>query len=413
MERPRRTTPLAAELLDGFRALVINGPRQSGKSTLLRHLQIRRGGVVVNLDDPTLLAAAMDDPIGFLDALPGRAAIDEFQRGGTPLLLALKMRLDASRSAGQYVLAGSTRFLSMRHVGETLTGRIGIVELLPLSAGEIRGTSESFIERAFTGGLLDQPAEALSRADYSKAIATGGFPEMALGPATARFGSAWCESYLRTVTAVANVEQVTEIRRPQLVASLIDQLAARSSSEIVVADLAREVGAGSQLVTSYLDVLATLYLVRLLPAWTTSHTNRSKRRPVAHLIDTALAAHLVGETASDLARLESRWFGPLLESYAVGEVAKQASWAERPVTLSHYRDRDQREVDLVLERGREVVAIEVKASATPITAHAKHLAFLRDRIGERFRGGIVLHTGVQRVPLGDRLCAVPVSSLWA
>jgi predicted AAA+ superfamily ATPase len=133
----------------------------------------------------------------------------------------------------------------------------------------------------------------------------------------------------------------------------------------------------------------------------------------AHLIDTALAAHLVGATAADLARPESRWFGPLLESYVVGEVAKQAGWHERPVTLSHYRDRDQREVDLLLEQGREVVAVEVKATATPVAAHAKHPAFLRDRIGGRFRGGVVLHTGTQRVPLGDRLCAVPVASLWS
>jgi predicted AAA+ superfamily ATPase len=405
--------PLVGEWLGGFRALVVNGPRQAGKSTLLRHLQSRRGGTVVNLDDPTLLNSATTDPIGFLSTLPPNVAIDEFQRGGTPLLLALKMRLDASRSPGQYVLAGSTRFLSMRNVDETLTGRIGIAELLPLSAGEIRGHHEDFIERAFAGHLVDHPAEALSRADYAQAIATGGFPEMALGPTTTRFRSAWCESYLRTVTAIANIEQVAEIRRPQLVSGLVDQLAARSSNEIVVADLARELDAGAQLINAYLDVLATLYLVRLLPAWTTSRTNRSKRRPVAHLVDTALAAHLVGETAADLARTESRWFGPLLESYVVGEVAKQAGWQDRPTALSHYRDRDQREVDLVLERGREIVAIEVKATATPVAAHAKHLAFLRDRIGDRFKGGVVLHTGSQRVPLGDRLCAVPVSSLWS
>lgn len=413
MERARRATPIASELLDGFRALVVNGPRQSGKSTLLRQLQSDRGGLVANLDDPAMLGAATSDPIGFLDSLPTGVAIDEFQRGGPQLLLALKMRLDASRDVGQYVLAGSTRFLSMRHIGETLTGRIGITELLPLSAGEIRGRREDFVDRAFAGGLLDHRAESLTRTDYAQAVTVGGFPEVALGPATTRFRSSWCDSYLRTVTAVANVEQVAEIRRPQLIAGLVEQLAARSSGEVVVADLARELNAGAQLVTSYLDVLATLYLIRLLPAWTTSRTNRSKRRPVVHMIDSALAAHLVGETVDDLARPGSRWFGPLLESYVVGEIAKQAAWAERPVALSHYRDRDQREVDLVLERGREVVAVEVKATSTPAASHARHLAYLRDRIGDRFRSGIVLHTGNQRVPLGDRLCAVPVSSLWA
>ncbi|HBX76419.1 MAG TPA: hypothetical protein DEG43_02125 [Acidimicrobiaceae bacterium] len=158
---------------------------------------------------------------------------------------------------------------------------------------------------------------------------------------------------------MANVEQIAEVRRPELIGALVVQLAARSANEVVVADLAKELMAGHALINAYLDVLATLYLVRLLPAWTTSLTNRSKRRPVAQLIDTALAAHLVGQRAEDLSQIESPWFGPLLESYAVGEIAKQAGWSEQPITLSHYRDRDQ------------------------------------------------------RIRLGDRLAAVPVSALWA
>lgn len=140
MEIERRLLHPTIDLLGGFRALVVNGPRQPGKSTLVRQVQ-RDRGPVVNLDDPALLRAAIDDPIGFADALPPRAAIDEFQRGGSDLLLARKMHLDASSERGQYILAGSTRFLSMRDRSDTLTGRIGIVELLPLSAGEIRGVA--------------------------------------------------------------------------------------------------------------------------------------------------------------------------------------------------------------------------------------------------------------------------------
>jgi len=412
MEIERRLRSQADELLEGFRALVVNGPRQAGKTTLVRQLQHGRGPVV-SLDDPAVLAVALEDPVGFLGSLPPRVAIDEFQRGGPALLLALKMRLDAGRERGQYVLAGSTRFLTMKRVGETLTGRVGVVELLPLSAGELRGRFESFVERAFAGQLIDAACEPIHRREYAAAIATGGFPELALGPSTARFRSRWCESYLRTVTAVANVEQVADIRRPEIFGDMLGQLAARSACELVVADLGRELGTSHLLVTSYLDVLATLYLVRLVPAWTTSHTNRSKRRPVGHLIDTALAAHLLGQSIDDLARIDSRWFGPLLESYVVGEIAKQAGWSERTVSLGHYRDRDQREVDLVLERGRDVVAVEVKATATPLPAHARHLAFLRDRVGERFKCGIVMHTGDQRLRLGDRLFAVPVSALWS
>jgi uncharacterized protein len=412
MEIDRRMLIPTRELLTGFRALVVNGPRQSGKSTLIRQLQHDRGPVV-NLDDPTVLQAVRADPVGFVDSVAAGSAIDEFQRGGDDLLLALKMRLDSDSGRGQFVLAGSTRFLSMRNISETLTGRVGIVELLPLSAGELRGTHETFIERAFAASLGDVTAAATDRADYADAIARGGFPELALGPATARFRNGWSDAYLRTVTAVANVEQVAEVRRPELFGQLMAQLAARSAQEIVVADLARELGTSHDLVRAYLDVVATLYLVRIVPGWTSSHTNRAKQRPVAHLVDTALAAHLLGETADSLSEMSSRWFGPLLETYVANEIAKQATWAERPVTIGHYRDRDQREIDIVLERGRNVVGIEVKATATPLPQHARHLAYVRDRLGERFTLGIVLHTGNQTVVFGDRLIAAPISTLWS
>jgi uncharacterized protein len=173
------------------------------------------------------------------------------------------------------------------------------------------------------------------------------------------------------------------------------------------------VRASAGLIESYLSVLETLYLVRLLPGWTTGRTQRAEQRRVGHVLDTALAAHLLGHTGDDLARPDNPWFGPLLESFVVGELAKQATWAERPVRLAHYRDRDQREVDVVMESGQRVVAAEVKATATPRPSGARHLAYLRDRVGERFVTGVVLHTGHQRVALGDRLVAVPVSDLWA
>lgn len=411
-ELARRMLPVARELVTGFRALVVNGPRQAGKSTLVRHLQEQRGRLV-SLDDPSWLSLATDDPITFLEALGPEAAIDEFQRGGDRLVLALKATIDARRLPGQFVLAGSTRFLTTGRLSETLTGRIGILELLPLSAGELRGQAESFVDRAFDGDVPTTGLERLSRAAYADAIAAGGFPELALGPGTPRLRTAWCAAYVATVTAGNNLEQIASIRRPELLVDLFAQIAARSGGEYVVADLARELAADESTVRAYMQVLTTLYLVRLLPGWTTSRTNRAKRRPTMHVIDTALGTHLVGATSALLRDITSPWFGPLLESYVVGELAKQASWSEQPVALSHFRDREQREVDVILERGRDIVGIEVKASATPVAAHAKHLAYLRDHAGARFKLGVVLHTGSDVIPLGDRLVAAPISALWA
>lgn len=400
------------ELLGGFRAVVVNGPRQAGKSTLVRQVQQDRGPVIT-LDEPGALDAAVTDPVGFLDGQPAHAAIDEFQRGGNGLLLALKAQLDRSDERGQYLLAGSTRFLSTRTLSETLTGRVGLTELLPFSMGERIGRQETFLGAVFDAQLPDAPDAELRRPDYAELIAQGGFPEMVLGPTTHRFRATWFESYLRTVTALANVEQAAEVRRPELVGRLLDQIAARTAGEVVVTDLARELRASAVLVESYLDVLETLYLVRLLHGWTNSRTNRAKRRRVAHVVDTALAAHLVDQTGDDLARTESKWFGPLLESFVVGELAKQATWTDRPVALAHYRDRDQREVDVIIERGRQIAGVEVKATATPRLSDARHLAYLRDRVGDRFTLGVVLHTGGQHVVLGDRLVAAPISTLWS
>lgn len=236
--------------------------------------------------------------------------------------------------------------------------------------GERHGVRETFLDGLFAAELPDAPSSALRRPDYAELIAQGGFAEMVLGPTTRRFRASWCNSYLRTVTALGNVEQAAEIRRPELVGQLLDQVAARAVGEIIVTDIGRELQASAGLVESYLEILEileileTLYLVRLLNGWTTSRTNRAKRRRVAHLVDTALAAYLVDQTSDDLTRTDSRWFGPLLESFVVGELAKDA----------------------------------------------RHLADVRDRVGERFTLGVVLHTGGQTVVLGDRLVATPIAT---
>ena len=217
------------------------------------------------------------------------------------------------------MLAGSTRFLTTRRLSETLTGRVGIIELFPLSIGEVRGSATSFVDFVFrksgAADFRDAILEPMSRAEYGELVAMGGFPELVLGSHTNRFRAAWVNSYLSTVTAVANVEQVAEVRRPALVSNLVRQIAARSAQEIVVADLARELQVDEGTVRVYLDILATLYLIRLVPVWSTSQTTRAKKRAVGHLVDTALACAIVGITATQLAEPRSPWMGPLLESF--------------------------------------------------------------------------------------------------
>jgi len=412
-ELPRNSTPIITELLEGFRAVLVNGPRQSGKSTLLNQIQKQRGEVI-SLDDPSNLDLALNDPNTFVNQLPPKSAIDEFQRGGDPLLLAIKAKLDSSNEPGQLLLAGSTHFLTTQKISETLTGRIGIVDLLPLSVGEIKQTKETFLETIFTSqNLTELQCEKLTRLDYANLISIGGFPELTLGPDTQRFRTSWLSSYIQTVTAKNNVEQVADLRQLDLIRSLLDQVAARSAGELVIADYAKELQTDESTIKTYLSVLETIYLIRQLPAWTTSSTNRSKRRKVSHILDTAIACFLLNQTSENLTETGNPWIGPFLESFVTAEIAKQISWTSDPTSMRQFRDRYGNEVDIILEKGQSIVGIEVKATATPLTKHTKHLKYIRDKTGNRFKNGILLHTGTQTLQLEDRITALPISALWA
>ena len=190
----------------------------------------------------------------------------------------MKARVDTNRSPGQFVLAGSTRFLTTRRLSDTLTGRVGIVELLPLSAGEIRGRTETFIDRVFEGIVPTEDIEPLHRHDYAQAIATGGFPEPALGPGTTRLRTAWCAAYVATVTAATNVEQIADIRRPEHLGNLLRQAAARSAGEVVTADLAREMAIDETTVRSYLGRSQRIAFPSLVRGSPSSNETSSRTR---------------------------------------------------------------------------------------------------------------------------------------
>lgn len=143
----------------------------------------------------------------------------------------------------------------MQSVADTMTGRIGVLELLPFSVGERNGVNERFVDDAFAGQVA-KGAE-LDRQAYAELLASGGFPDLVLGPTSDRFRAQWCESYIDTVTSRANVNQIADIRRSDVLRGLVDQVAARSSSELVVEDLARELATNGETVRSHLDVLAT------------------------------------------------------------------------------------------------------------------------------------------------------------
>ena len=357
----------------------------------------------------------MNDPIGFATAVPHGSLIDEFQRAGQPLLLAVKQIVDANPDKGQFILTGSANYLAARGVTETLAGRAGRLQLSPLSIGERLGTPENFLDQLFDHDRdWHAPTSAASdRAEVAAWILEGGFPEIVRDGLTPRQRSRWFDAYTDDVINREALRPVAEVRYEHELRRLLRALAARIGTELVIADLARDLGLDRATITNYVSSLEAVYLLHLLPAFATT---AAKHRPKIHLVDSGLAAHLNGVDERDLSALSTnRLLGPMVEQFVATEVLKQASWSQSGVHVYHYRDREGHEVDIVIEDRRtgRIAAIEVKASNSPDSRSAKHLAYLRDRLGDRFTVGVLLHLGSQSLPIGDRLWARPISSLWS
>lgn len=411
---PRACEKLSDEYLAAFRVLVLNGPRQAGKTTILRQLRARHGGTLLNLDDELLLQAALNDPASFASSGSEPRFLDEVQRAGDPLIRAIKSEVDADPRPGRYVLAGSTRFLTTPSLSESLAGRAGVLDVWPFSQGEFTGELGSFIDRAF--GAPDSLAQispsTVSRADYFDRICRGGFPEPAL-MSSRRTRSAWFRSYLQAIVE-RDIREMTRLNEPSAIRTLFAYLASVTAQELNISNIANKTGLHRTTVTRYLELLEVVFLVHRLPVWSRNLTARVVKHSKAHVTDTGLAAALIGVSPEALAQPVSPARGPLVETFIVNELAKQATWSDHAVRLRHWRISGGAEVDLIVENedGR-ILAIESKAADTVTTDDFRGLAALRDLLGAQFVQGVVLHTGRQgAVGFGDRLTALPIAAIW-
>ena len=391
--------------------VLLNGARQTGKSTLARAVAAPLGAGYVTLDDATALAAAGRDPHGFVAGLPRRVVIDEVQKA-PGLFAALKMAVDADRRPGRFLLTGSANLMLLPRVSESLAGRMEILTLEPLGQDELAGVRGSFIDRAFADSAagLAGTGNLAGPVDLSAAVLAGGYPE-AQARAPGRRREAWFAAYLnallqRDVRDLANIEGLTEMPR------LLALLAARLGGLLNTAELSRDTGIPQTTLKRYLALLEAAFLYRPLPAWSENLGKRLIKAPKIHLIDSGLAAHLTGYRALPAGR-ESTAFGHLLEGFVVGELRKQAGWSQTRVGLWHYRTTSGREVDCVLEgpAGR-LVGVEVKAAATLGAKDFAGLESLAADAPDRFHAGVLLYTGERAVGFGERLWAIPVWDLW-
>ena len=412
------------EALEDSPAVLVQGPRQCGKTTLAQmacapaYLPGRgQAGASASLDygyfsfdDGVIRAAAETDPMGFVADLPERAVLDEVQRVPS-LFTALKLDIDRRRVPGRFVLTGSTNVLAVPTVQDSLAGRLETVRLHPLAQCEMhlsRSAKEGFIDALFGGSFILRRTERLG-AGLAERIVSGGYPA-ALARPTGRRRANWYASYIEAQVQ-RDVGDLARISGLDVLPRLMALAATQTAHLLNMSSLASPFQLSRPTIGDYVGLLERVYLLERLPPWYRNRGKRFVKRPKLHIGDTGLACALMGVDTRTLAA-DRPLLGQLLETFVFQELRRQASWHDGPVNFFHYRDKDQVEVDIVLEHGRQVAGVEVKAGATVTAADFRGLRRLKEASGDSFAAGVVLYDGESLVGFGESLYAVPVRLLW-
>lgn len=415
----RHLAAVIAERLTEEPVVVVTGARTVGKSTLLRECARRAGVGVHDLDVLETRAQVRLDPAAFVRGATALVCLDEFALE-PDLLAAIKAELNTDLRPGRFLLTGSTRYSALPQASQSLAGRVHLVTMWPLSQGELIGHKERFLDRLFddAGSLLEvtrDPGTHHGRADYERRVLAGGFP-IPLQRASAAARSRWYSDFVMTVIE-RDVLEIRRVRQRQVLPMILRRLAAQTAGLLNVAAVADVLSLDAKTTGDFVELLEAVHLVHRLPAFGRTLSSRLGSKPKIHLVDTGLAATLLGVTESKLAARDPSAmteFGHLVETFAVNEILKHAGWAANPVSFGHLRTKEGVEVDLVAETadGR-VAGIEVKASSRVTGEDFKGLRLLRDRVGSSFVGGVVLHLGERTTVAEPGLYATPLATLWS
>ncbi len=405
---PRYIEPVLKAALADTPVVCLLGPRQVGKTTLVQQLKPKMA--YVSFDDQSLITAAKNDPVGFVHGLPAPVILDEVQRV-PELMSAIKSVVDHQRTPGRFLLTGSANLLLLPKVQESLAGRMEVIQLNPLSEMEKQRGKSTLLEALLAGDIKTKISAKHSIVQgIPEAICSGGYPEP--NTRTAVRARQWYKQYLNAIIQ-RDVKDIAAIRDENELSRLVELLAYRTANLLNITSLANDLGVDRSTVEKYLTILERLFLVRRLPAWHRNNAKRLIKTPKVHLIDSGLAAMLNRLTIKDW-ETQSTEFGALLESFVVQQLMCQAGWVDSDLTFSHYRDKDKVEVDLVIERGRQVWAVEVKRAASLQESDGAGLARIAAQAGKYFQGGILLYSGENCLPLKvDKCFAVPMSRLWS
>lgn len=404
---PRRIEPRIAEALLDTPVVLLAGPRQAGKTTLVRHIAAQQGLRYLTLDDGLTLLSAREDPVGMVRSLD-RAVIDEIQRA-PQLLLAIKKSVDEDRRPGRFLLTGSANLMALPTVADSLAGRMETLSLLPLSQSEMALRQANWIDQAFAGRILQASTPAVGEALVERVL-RGGYPEAVARPAGRR-RTTWARQYIdalieRDVRDIAHIDKLDQLPR------FLRALAHTAGQMCNYTQLGAQVGLDGKTALRYCGVFEQMYLLQRIDVWARNRLSRVVKTAKLQFLDAGLLASLLDLTAQEVAQDRTR-FGNVLETFVFGELLKHSTTAQDDYRLMYYRDADKFEVDVVIENAAgQLVGVEVKAAATVKASDLRGLKKWAALAGPQFRIGVVLYDGTETLPLGDGLWAAPLSSLW-
>ncbi len=389
------------------RVLVLLGARQCGKTTLAKRLP-GKDTEYRTLDDATARESAEADPEGFVEREKGMLIIDEVQRAPA-LLTAIKQAVDEDPHPGQFLLTGSTNIQSLANVQDSLAGRVANIRLRTLTEAEIGGRRPNFLDHAFKEEF-EHGWRVYDRNQVIDIALRGGFPEVLKFDAKAR--RRWHRDYIAALLQ-RDLRDIARIHRMEAMRELVRVMAAWSGKYLDVSAIGAGLSIQRPTLESYMNALESLYLVERVPSWTKTDYGRVGKRKKIFMTDSGLMASVLGWN-SELVRKDPDRAGKLIESFVFNELAALVDRSDGTYELFHYRDREQREIDFLIEReDGALLGIEVKAAASTRKVDFKHLEWFRDNLaGKRPFVGIVLYAGKFAGSFGGGLWSIPFGAVW-
>lgn len=415
---PRQITSELLSALKVSPVVLLNGPRQSGKSTLVQSISPFIGSkkedaaTYITFDSPTQMAAASAEPRAFLTSRKGNLIIDEVQLV-PELFRALKIVVDEIRlndkayANGRFLLTGSANILALPQLSDPLVGRMSVLTLYPFCTSEAIQSKCEGLKR-----LLELDFDGIQDHGLSitKAIQLATFPEISNSTSSDRLR--WFDGYLATILQ-RDVRQLAELEKIAILPTLLRVLATRAGGLINDSDIARDSGLNNMTSRNYRNILKMMFLNFDIQPW---HRNIGKRLVKAskgYFTDTMLLCYMLGMELGEMEKNRPELFGHVLENYVATELVKQLSLNQVRGQLHHFRTSDGKEVDFVFEKqDGSIFAIEIKKSESVSIQDFKGIKLLAESAPDDFKGGIILYSGKEAVPFGKNLWAVPFHVLW-